>query len=239
MQDKAFWDSEGDAWFQRNRESLLDPAKVANDPVLVMIQSAGLQPQKVLEVGCADGWRLAELQARYDCKCCGIDPSANAIEDGHRRHPMLPLFRSTVAAMRFTPAWFDLVIVSFCFHWIDRSHLLRSVSEIDRVLKPSGYLIINDFAPRFPCKRAYKHREGLWTYKQKYWEIFTASGLYSLRALSHYDYDTGSKPTSRWTGSSWSALGRAEAQAVSEGASSENLAACALLQKEEVYRICE
>jgi len=80
---------------------------------------------------------------------------------------------------------FDLIIVNFVFHWIDRANLLRSMAEIDRLLEDSGYLIIGDFLPSNLTKVQYHHMEDpkIYTYKQNYAATFTASGLYHLVCL--------------------------------------------------------
>ncbi len=60
-QEQVFLDGEGDAWLKRNREKL----PVKNDPVLKTLAACKIRPNKVLEIGCADGWRLRELKAKY------------------------------------------------------------------------------------------------------------------------------------------------------------------------------
>jgi ubiquinone/menaquinone biosynthesis C-methylase UbiE len=81
----------------------------------------------------------------------------------------------------FPDASFDIVTVSFVFHWVDRSKLLQTVSECDRVLKDGGLLAIQDFFPAAPQRRMY-HRNpelGVFTYKQVYSDIFRASNIYT------------------------------------------------------------
>jgi hypothetical protein len=67
------------------------------------------------------------------------------------------------------------------------------VAEADRVLKNKGLLIIQDFDPGIRCKIAYHHlpRENLFTFKQKYWDIFVASGLYSVISEQEFEHSPG------------------------------------------------
>ena len=85
---------------------------------------------------------------------------------------------------------FDLVIINFVFNWIDRSNLLRSVAEIDRLLVDGGFLIIGDFLPSNLTKVRYHHlpEKEVYTYKQNYAATFLASGLYHPVSLltSHH-----------------------------------------------------
>jgi SAM-dependent methyltransferase len=80
---------------------------------------------------------------------------------------------------------FDLVIVNFVFHWVDRSSLLQSIAEVDRVVADGGWLLIGDFLPAIPAKVPYHHLpdEPMYTYKQDYSEIFRASGGYRVVGL--------------------------------------------------------
>src|SRR5262249_32600907 len=89
-------------------------------------------------------------------------------------------------------ARFDLVIVNFVFHWVDRSTLLRSVAEIDRVLPDGGFLLIGDFYPLLPQRVRYHHlpEQDVWTSKQNYGDIFLSSNLYEMIAFYSFDHAT-------------------------------------------------
>lgn len=89
--------------------------------------------------------------------------------------------QGTADVLDFEDNFFDIVFISFVFHWVGRSKLLKAVSEIDRVLKDGGTLVISDFFPDIPHRRTYHHNTelGVYTYKQDYSKIFTASNLYT------------------------------------------------------------
>lgn len=88
----------------------------------------------------------------------------------------------------YEDAKFDLVFVNFVFYTLPREYLLRTVSEIDRVLKDGGTLVIGDFFPDKPHARSEKHSLGEFTYKQYYFEAFTSSNLYHLRERMTYKF---------------------------------------------------
>lgn len=190
MQCDVFRQSEGDAFYARNRVYL--ETAVARDWVLKTIDRNGLNPQRVFEGGCCTGWRLAELQRRYGCESYGLDVSAQAIADGRRRWPSLALGVDDIASVG---SWLvmpcDLVVVSFVFHWLDRSRLLAACSAMDAVLSDGGYLVIADFLPDQPTKVPYHHREGLWTYKCDYARLFEDTGNYRRVDRVIFDHDTG------------------------------------------------
>jgi SAM-dependent methyltransferase len=177
-QDQIFLVSEGNKWFERNKEVLerFDPQA---DFPLKLMDIYGLHPHSVLEVGAANGFRLAAISERFGCRCVAVEPSADAISDGKARFPSVEFVRGGAYQIPLQES-FDLIIVNFVFHWIDRTHLLRSVAEIDRILVTGGFLIIGDFAPLNLIKVPYHHlaNDQVYTYKQNYAAIFLASGLY-------------------------------------------------------------
>lgn len=181
-QDQIFVSGEADNWFARNKKVLVDSTdRLAHDPVLKLMNLSGMQPEDVLEVGASNGYRLQAIYQRYGSHVTAVEPSFNAIEDGRTRYPAVHFVQGTAAKLPIDKdALFDLVIVNFVFHWIDRLELMRSVAEIDRTLKDGGHLIIGDFYPPQPERVKYHHLPDadVWTYKQDYGAIFLASNLY-------------------------------------------------------------
>ena len=190
-QDKIFADFEGDRWFARNNPQLekFDPRV---DPVCRLIELYGLKPRKVIEVGAANGVRLEVIRQRYQSNVIAIDVSSQALADGRSKFPHIKFVRGVAHAIP-TKEIFDLVIVNFVFHWIDRSNLLRSVGEIDCVVMDGGFLVIGDFYPSNFTKVRYHHSpdDEVYTYKQNYAAIFEASGLYSHVCLLTEEHSSG------------------------------------------------
>ena len=75
---------------------------------------------------------------------------------------------------------FDVVYFGFCLYLVDRFDLFQVVAEADRVLKTGGFLFITDFDPRIAMKRKYHHKEGVYSYKMKYENLFLGSPSYTL-----------------------------------------------------------
>ncbi|GAB4407541.1 MAG: hypothetical protein Fur0044_00520 [Anaerolineae bacterium] len=171
----------------------MDEQRLGHDPVLKMLQLADLRPENVLEIGASNGYRLHELQTKFKCKATAVEPSQEAIEDGQGRYPEIAFLQGVASDLPIKDdEQFDLVIVNFVFHWIDRATLLRSVAETDRVLKDGGHLIIGDFYPAYPERVIYHHlpESNVWTYKQNYGEIFLATHLYNLVAFLALDHSS-------------------------------------------------
>jgi SAM-dependent methyltransferase len=156
-QADIFLESEGDAWFKRNREKL-----GVFDSVSAIIEDMGLRPNSVLEIGCANGWRLAKLHDAYGCKVLGVDPSEQAGTEAAENGISV---RTATAEYLPTGEIFDLVIYGFCLYLTDPSDWLRIAAEADRVLAVGGHIIIHDFETLFSSHaRRYKHRDGVLSY---------------------------------------------------------------------------
>lgn len=162
--EEVFLSGEGDAYWRRNREQLESPKRAECDPVLAMMSLANLVPKKALEVGCANGWRLAEIRKRYGSECFGIDPSAEAISAGASRWPGLYL----AVGQAHTPlaVQFDLVIVYFVLHWVSDLKFSETLKAIVNNVSPGGFLVIGDFMAKEPFRTPYHHLPGkdVWTY---------------------------------------------------------------------------
>lgn len=197
-QEDIFLHGEADRWFQRNKKAVEDSVFLGFREINWL--SDQLLPfnnvvKSVLEVGCSSGEKLRQLCSKLSCRGVGIDPSSQAVKVGNAKGDV-QLFVGTASSLPFAANSFDLVYFGFCLYLIDRSTLLTVVAEADRVLKPGGFLAITDFDPIVRHKKAYHHKEGVFSYKQDYSTCFTQSGLYSLIAKhssslrqAHFDVD--------------------------------------------------
>ena len=184
-QDQIFLKKEGDGWFKRNLSALGN----SFDIPLYLIEQYNLKPKKVLEIGCSNGWRLAKIGDKYGAECFGVEPSLKAIEDGRRKYPKIKFKRGLASLLPFKEK-FDLVVINFVLHWVDRGSLLKAIAEIDRVLSKNSFLIIGDFLPDYPIRNRYHHllKQKVYTYKQDYAEIFISSRLYELVAKITFNH---------------------------------------------------
>jgi len=187
-QDKIFLEFEGDNWYERNKEAL----KANADFPLLLMELYNIKPNRVLEVGASNGYRLAKIHEKHDCEVYAVEPSEKAVNEGKANYSFIRFQRATVETMVYDRNFFDLVIVHSVFHWIDREALLASIANIDRVLKWGGYLIIGDFQVPLPIKRVYHHIKdrAVFTYKIDYKKIFLSTGFYKEIATLSLNHDT-------------------------------------------------
>lgn len=190
-QTEVFLKSEADQWFIRNKEAIL--AKDAEtDKLTQMVRQADLKPKKVLEIGCANGYRLNFLKQLFHCECYGTDPSQAAIADGGQRYSGLNLQVGTADQLHFANEQFDLIIFGFLLYLCDRSKLFQIASEADRVLQDQGNILIYDFYSQTPYKNDYSHLSGVYSYKMENASMFLWNPNYILFHSQLYSADGSS-----------------------------------------------
>ena len=190
-QDDIFANYEGDNWFKRNQKAVKQRV-LENDLPLKIMNLYNLKPKKVLEIGGANGYRLAAIREKYGTeRLTVVEPSKMAIQEGQLLYPFIEFIQG-LAHDTILEEKFDLIILHGVFHWVGRSNLLLSVANIDRLLEDLGFLIIGDFLPANRCRVPYHHLpvNQVYTYKQNYTEPFLSSGLYRTVCMLTYDHST-------------------------------------------------
>jgi ubiquinone/menaquinone biosynthesis C-methylase UbiE len=190
-QKEAFIEYEADAWFNRNKEHLLNYSK-DRDRVISLIKEYKLNPGNVLEIGCSAGYRLNAIGNTFkNCSVFGVEPSKEAIKYGEKHYTNVNFVNGTADNLiGFQDESMDIVVVGFVFYVIDRNIFFKTVSEIDRVLKNGGILMIVDFFSETALKNVYQHIKefSAFSFKQNYDEVFTASKLYYLLDKSTWNH---------------------------------------------------
>ena len=180
-QKSVFLNSEGNAWFERNKDALGDRDKTADiifQTVLrhqSVIRSQKRSPISVLEVGCANGFRLSWFRDE-GFEVCGLDPSQTAIEYGREHYGFTANELLSIDARGFfanNDKAFDIIVFAHSFYLIPRADLPAIVAGAINSLSQNGIVAIYDFHAA-PHKTAYSHYDGLWSYKMDYASIFTA-----------------------------------------------------------------
>ena len=193
-QKKSFLEYEANNWFIRNK-SIIESYKPKKDKVVSLIQEYKLNPSSVLEIGCSGGYRLNAIHEIYpNSKVYGIDPSDKAKEYCLKKFNPVKFHKGTADDLSFLPdEKIDLIIVGFVFYVIDRNILFKVISEIDRVLKNGGKLIIIDFFSETPIKNKYEHIKDseAFSFKQIYEDIFISSKLYYM--IDKWTYNHSNK----------------------------------------------
>lgn len=199
-QDGIFFESEGNAWFRRNRTTIeaIGEGRSNDYPShAVSLLNSQSPLGSILELGCSKGSRLAFLQKALEKgkRYVGVDAGREAIEEGRRDYPGLELHHGLLSEVPLKGE-FDCVIVNFVLHWVDRTLLARAIAEIDRLVKDGGYLVLGDFSPDYPQRRRYHHLEDaeVYTFKQDYPAIFKSLGTYGSVQRQTFNHDIPAHP---------------------------------------------
>src|SRR5829696_2144122 len=107
-------------------------------------------PASVLDVGCGTGL-LASRLAQAGYAVTGIDPSPGMLEILRARVPDVVAVEGSGTALPFDDGVFDLVLSVATFHHIaDPGEVRRALSEMVRVARPGGRILVWDHNPRNP-----------------------------------------------------------------------------------------
>jgi len=181
-------DSEG--YFARNGSAL----ERADDPVLKALRTIQrVQPTTtILEVGCANGWRLEAARQEFGSRGYGLDASAEAVSDGQRQFPELWLRQGLAPAdLDRLPQGvrFDCIVLGYFMYLLPRADLFPLASAIDQLLVEGGHLIVFDFIYPTSVRSEYRHDPALTTFKLDPSSPWSWSPSYSLveRTIYHTD----------------------------------------------------
>lgn len=192
IQDEIFELSEADNWFLRNKEAIIN-RRMEDDLISNLINKISDKDRikSVIELGSSNGYRLNFFKSILaNCsKFIGVEASKKAVDDGETRYK-LKMYQSVLDAFVLDEK-FDLVIVNFVYHWIDRENIFKTIANTDKLVNDEGYLIIGDFLPDFPQRRKYHHlpEESVYTYKIDYSDVFLSLNTYKEIYKKTFDHD--------------------------------------------------
>jgi len=99
------------------------------------------QADIVLDIGCGTCVTEERLMVK-GCRMVGLDMTEEMLRLGARKGLGVALFNGDAEALPFADASFDVVI---SFYVVKYCRIERFISEIARVLKPGGRIVIYDF----------------------------------------------------------------------------------------------
>lgn len=177
LQDDYFLKGEADAYFNRNSRKLSN-VKKDEDFIFSSIVRMNIKPKTVLEVGCANGFRLNWLNQDYNCRVVGIEPSKQAVEDGNKKFPNIELKIGTSDMLEKIESFFNIIILGFFVYLLPREKLFKLAYEVDRHLEEGVYVVGLDFNTKFPIMNRYAHLKDIYSFKFDLAKMFTWNPQY-------------------------------------------------------------
>jgi SAM-dependent methyltransferase len=102
-----------------------------------------------LDVGCGIG-NGHHILGGHLARLCGIDVSAASIEVAQRQNPWVEYSHFDGASIPYEDATFDFAFAICVFHHVGLDQRGHLVAEIQRVLKPGGFIVIFEHNPLNP-----------------------------------------------------------------------------------------
>src|SRR6185503_12562823 len=116
-----------------------------------LISQANIKPgQHILDVGCGTGTLALLLKRQYpDVEVVGLDPNPKALRRAktkvRRAAVSVQLDQGFADELRYERESFDRVLSSFMFHHLAGHDREKTLTEVQRVLKPGGSFQFLDF----------------------------------------------------------------------------------------------
>jgi ubiquinone/menaquinone biosynthesis C-methylase UbiE len=102
----------------------------------------------LLDFGCGDGLLTNYLQlVFFQAEVIGADQSPHAIAQARENFPEITFNAINSKQLPFADNMFNAAIVSLVLHHITRAEHKQWINELMRILKPHGYLIIQELNP--------------------------------------------------------------------------------------------
>lgn len=152
-----FNQSDANAWYQRNLNDF-ELHDVSMSMTLGHIKTL----KSVVEIGCADGYRLDHLQMLYTCAAYGCDLSSEAIEAGKAKYSHVDLQVCDMTQLNYADGMADLVIARGVLMYLPHKQLVKALSEMIRV--SSKYILIRDWFADTPFKTEFGFSPGKYIY---------------------------------------------------------------------------
>lgn len=188
--------TEADAYFLRNRQAL-EEFESAEEDLLIKLLVPFLQAgDRVLDVGCANGWRVRRLVKSMPTLglAAGIDLSFLALQDGLSKGSK-SLVQADATAFPVRANSIDCVVLGFVCYATGRRSALAVLAEVERVIREDGVVAVLDFLPDMPTENPYHHvtREPIDVIKTDYTGTLVAYGGYQRVALAIRPANTAQK----------------------------------------------
>ena len=120
---------ESEEYFKRNKKYY---DKISfDDEIIDLIKNNNLKAKKILEIGCANGYKLNQYSKLLKSKkSYGIDLSKKAIFEGKKKYKNLKLLNFSSLEINKIKINFDLIICGFFLYKLDRELIFKQFGKL-------------------------------------------------------------------------------------------------------------
>ena len=145
------WDANAAAWTAAVRGGAI-PSRTAGTDGAIVDAIAALRPERVLDVGCGEGWLARRLRTELGCEVVGIDGSAPLIAaaraaDQHGSYRVLS-YQAAIAQPAALGGPYDLAVCNFALLGETLTPLLVALAS---ALAPGGAVLVQTLHPWAAC----------------------------------------------------------------------------------------
>lgn len=96
---------------------------------------------RILDAGCGDG-RFIPMLSKYRDHITGVDISSKMLELAKSLYPQVEFQKMDLLSLKFDDSTFDEVVALYSIIHLSKNKIQTALTEFQRVLKPSGRLLL-------------------------------------------------------------------------------------------------
>ena len=175
----------GKKWSNKNIGNLIiHEEKLTISKQLLKKNGINLENNKILDVGCAGGDTvkiLIELGAK-EKNITGIDLRQDRLDAAKKIYPKANFLKMDAGNLKFSGGKFDFINIFTLFSSVNDLESRFKINEIQRVLKPNGFILYYDLRYNNPANKDVVgiHRDELWLLFARMKNINTLTILHLL-----------------------------------------------------------
>lgn len=152
--DENGWLSSAPAWIRRTGDEG-DFARAFVLDKIMLERATSHNPKHAIDVGCGEG-RFCRMLAREGIVTTGVDPVKPMIEEAQSCHPSGDYVLGYAEQLDFPDNSFDLVVSYLAL--IDIDDVASAISEMSRVLKPGGHILVANLTAFSTSSASHGHK---------------------------------------------------------------------------------
>jgi 2-polyprenyl-3-methyl-5-hydroxy-6-metoxy-1,4-benzoquinol methylase len=140
------WEANAEAWIQTVQNKELESRRIVTNRAIIdaVLDS---RPQKVLDLGCGEGW-LSRTLRRNGVDCCGTDAVEALINEAISKdgnYYWQHTYEDIIAGRHTLPAPFDAIVINFAL--LDKHVTDQLIATLPTLLTDTGLLFVQTLHP--------------------------------------------------------------------------------------------